>query len=117
MEYPSLRNSAGWLANKFPGFYSEECYHILSEYYRTHSWGSNFESQENKSIDNKDRKRKIDHGSRSESHEPIREDSFDIEGQLQECAPLTELHTDGEIDGTTGQHSTLQSESSTDEST
>ena len=32
MEFPNIRYSPGWLADRFPGFYTEECYHILSEF-------------------------------------------------------------------------------------
>ena len=117
MEFPNLRNSAGWLASRFPGFYSEECYHILSDYFRWHSWEEKFESHENKSIDNLSKKRKIDNGPCSESLEPIREDSVVIEGELQQLDSYSELHTDGTSDGTTGQHSTTQPEQTDDEST
>ena len=32
MEFPNIRYSPGWLADKFPGFYNEECYYILSDF-------------------------------------------------------------------------------------
>ena len=32
MEFPNIRYSPGWLADKFPGFYTEECYYILSDF-------------------------------------------------------------------------------------
>ena len=32
MEFPNIRYSPAWLADKFPGFYMEECYYILSNF-------------------------------------------------------------------------------------
>jgi hypothetical protein len=37
MEFSNIRYSAGWLAQKFPGFYSEDCYRILADYYKESS--------------------------------------------------------------------------------
>ena len=34
MEFPNIKYSPAWLADKFPGFYSEECYYILSDFLR-----------------------------------------------------------------------------------
>ena len=33
MEFENLKYSPGWFAKKFPGFYNEECYYILSDYF------------------------------------------------------------------------------------
>ena len=33
MEFDNLKYSPGWFAKKFPGFYNEECYYILSDYF------------------------------------------------------------------------------------
>ena len=32
MEFPNIKYSPAWLADKFPGFYTEECYYILSDF-------------------------------------------------------------------------------------
>ena len=32
MEFPNIRYLPAWLADKFPGFYTEECYYILSDF-------------------------------------------------------------------------------------
>ena len=34
MEFPNIRYSPAWLADKFPEFYTEECYYILSNFLR-----------------------------------------------------------------------------------
>ena len=34
MEFLNIKYSPAWLADKFPGFYSEECYYILSDFLR-----------------------------------------------------------------------------------
>lgn len=33
MEFENLKYTPGWFAKKFPGFYNEECYYILSDYF------------------------------------------------------------------------------------
>ena len=33
MDFENLKYSPGWFAKKFPGFYTEECYYILSDYF------------------------------------------------------------------------------------
>ena len=33
MEFENLKYSPGWFAKKFPGFYNEECYYLLSDYF------------------------------------------------------------------------------------
>ena len=32
MEFPNIRYLPAWLPDKFPGFYTEECYYILSDF-------------------------------------------------------------------------------------
>ena len=34
MEFPNIKYSSAWLADKFPGFYMDECYYILSYFLR-----------------------------------------------------------------------------------
>ena len=34
MEFLNIRYSPAWLADKFPGFYNEECYYIMLEFLR-----------------------------------------------------------------------------------
>ena len=119
MEFVNLRYSAAWLAEKFPGFYNEECYHILADYFRNNISPnlSNFESHENKSVQNISKKRKIDHGPCAEFLEPVREDMLDVEGELSERDACTDLHSDGESESTTGQHRSPEHEPVDDEPT
>ena len=32
MDFPNNKYPPAWLADKFPGFYTEECYYILSDF-------------------------------------------------------------------------------------
>jgi hypothetical protein len=58
MDFDNIRYSPGWFAKKFPGFYTEECYHILADYFKDNLIETRF--VENKTADNTSRKRKLE---------------------------------------------------------
>ena len=117
MDFPNLKYSPGWFEQKFPCFYTEECYTILAEYFKDYGSETHFEPQINKNAENKGKKRKINHGPCAEFLLPVREDSTVLEGKLSEQEICTDVHSDGQDDSTSGQHSPVQCEQSDDEST
>ena len=68
MEFGNIRYTPGWFAKKFPGFYTEECYHILADYFRDNMLPEKYlekfliqdDEVQNKDDENKGKKRKLE---------------------------------------------------------
>ena len=95
MEFGNIRYTPGWFAKKFPGFYTEECYHILADYFRDNMLPEKYlekfliqddEEMQNKDDENKGKKTKL---------EELDETEYGVE-ETKDATPTELLETLGE---------------------
>jgi hypothetical protein len=129
MDFDNLQYSAGWFARKFPGFYNEECYYILSDFFRDHMKPDRFlEADENKNDEITSKKRKLDDLESdgveetkdvlpTELVEELVQPVPVLERELSWVQTCSDLHDSGERESTGGQCGLTESEQVADEPT
>ena len=131
MEFDNIQYSAGWFAKKFPGFYNEECYHIISDFFRDNMKPDRFfATDENKNDENTSKKRKLDDleesdygveetkdGLPAELLEDLSQPLPVLERELSGIQTCSDLHDSRECESTGGQCGFTESQQVADEPT